>query len=157
VTAAINSAWHGGAVLLADDAAASAISTGFTADPRPGDSTGEIEAAGVAEFLPANVHPVAGLGWVGVAVEPGIVSNHHWGRLYNLVGAQPAADRIAFGIDAGTAIEFRSDLAAPRVVGDSAAVTLDGRYGSFGVGTNGALAAHWVIFDTFVGGQEIAP
>ena len=34
---------------------------------------------------------------------------------------------------------------------------LDGRYGSFGVGTNGALAAHWVIFDTFVGGEAIAP
>jgi hypothetical protein len=157
VTAAINGAWRAGAALLANDAAASAISTGFTADPRPGNSTGEIEAAGVAEFLPANVTPVAGLGWVGVAVEPGIVSNHHWGRLYNLVGAQAGADRIAFGIDAGTAIEFRSDLAAPRVIGDSAVVTLDGRYGSFGVGTNGALAAHWVILDTFVGGQEIAP
>jgi cyanophycinase len=157
VTAAIQGAWHGGAALLASDAAASAISAGFTNDSRPGDSTAEIEAAGVAEFLPDNVHPVTGLGWADVAVEAGIVSNHHWGRLYNLVGAQAAADRIAFGIDAGTAIEFRSDLAAPRVIGDSAVVTLDGRYGSFGVGTNGALAAHWVILDTFVGGQEIAP
>ena len=157
VKAAIEDAWHGGAALLANDAAASAISAGFTKDPRSGDSTGEIEAAGVAEFLPANVHPSAGLGWVDVPVEAGIVSNHHWGRLYNLVGAQAETDRIAFGIDAGTAIEFRSDLAAPRVIGDSAAVTLDGRYGSFGVGTNGALAAHWVIFDTFVGGEAIAP
>lgn len=157
VTAAIEGAWRGGAALLANDAAASALSSGFTADPRPGDSTGEIEAAGVAEFLPANVHPVAGLGWVGVAVEPGIVSNHHWGRLYNLAGAQPAADRIVFGIDAGTAVEFRAGLAAPIVVGDSAAVVLDGRSGSFGTGTNGALAAHWVILDTFVGGQAVEP
>jgi cyanophycinase len=157
VTDAIESAWHGGAALLANDAAASAISTGFTADPRPGDSTGEIEAAGVAEFLPANVHPVAGLGWVHVAVEPGIVSNHHWGRLYTLVGAQPTASRIAFGIDAGTAVEFRAGVAASTVVGDSAAVVLDGRYGSFDTGTNGALAARWVILDTFVGGESIAP
>jgi hypothetical protein len=36
-------------------------------------------------------------------------------------------------------------------------VALDGRSGSFGVGSNGALAARWVILDTFVGGQEVAP
>ena len=37
ITDAIESAWHGGAALLANDAAASAISTGFTDDPRPGE------------------------------------------------------------------------------------------------------------------------
>ena len=57
----------------------------------------------------------------------------------------------------GTAVEFRSDLASPLVFGDSAAVVLDGRSGSFGTGSNGALAAHWVILDTFVGGESIAP
>jgi cyanophycinase len=157
VTAALESAWLDGAAVLANDAAASALSSAFTADPRPGDTTGQIESAAIREFRPDSVTPVAGLGWVDVAVEPGIVSNRHWGRLYNLVAAQGAADRLAFGIDAGTAVEFRSDLAAPRVVGESAAVALDGRFGSFGIGSNGALAAHWVILDTFVGGQEIAP
>ena len=157
ITGAIEDAWLGGAALLANDAAASALSSAFTSDPRPGDSTGQIESAAIREFRPDSVTPVAGLGWVHVAIEPGIVSSRHWGRLYNLVAEQPATDRLAFGIDAGTAIEFRSDLTAPRVVGDSAAVALDGRFGSFGVGSNGALAAHWVILDTFVAGQEIAP
>jgi hypothetical protein len=36
-------------------------------------------------------------------------------------------------------------------------VVLDGRLASFGVGTNGALAARWVVLDTFVGGQAIEP
>jgi cyanophycinase-like exopeptidase len=157
VTAAIQGAWHGGVALLANDAAASALSSGFTADARPGDSTAEIEAAGMAEFRPDSVTPVAGLGWVDVAVEPGIVSNRHWGRLYNVLAAQPTADRLAFGIDAGTAVEFRPGLTSPVVVGDSATVALDGRYGSFGVGSNGALAAHWIVLDTFVGGEAIAP
>ena len=157
VTAAIEDAWLGGAALLANDAAASALSSAFTSNPRPGDTTGQIESAAIREFRPDSVTPIAGLGWVHVAIEPGIVSNRHWGRLYNLVAEQPATDRLAFGIDAGTAIEFRSDLTVSRVVGDSAAVALDGRFGSFGVGSNGALAAHWVILDTFVGGQEIAP
>ena len=49
------------------------------------------------------------------------------------------------------------EWSAPQVVGDSVAVLLDGRYASFGVGSNGALSAHWVILDTFVGGEEVAP
>jgi cyanophycinase len=158
VTEAIEGAWLGGAALLANDAAASALSSAFTADPRPGASTGAIESAAIAEFRPDSSTPVAGLDWAGIAVEPGIVSNRHWGRLYNLLAATSVpADRLALGIDAGTAVEFRPDLASPRVVGDSAAVLLDGRSGSFGVASNGALAAHWVVLDTYVGGQGIAP
>ena len=157
VTDAVEDAWLGGAALLANDAAASAVSAGFTSNPRPGDTTGQIEAAAVAEFRPDSVTSVAGLGWADIAVEPGIVSNRHWGRLYNLLVAAAPADRLALGIDAGTALELRSDLTAPRVLGESAVVALDGRYGSFGVGTNGALAARWVILDTFVGGQEVGP
>ena len=155
VEAGIRSAWDRGAALLANDAAASAISATFTADSRPGDSTAEIEAAGVNEFLSAGVTSVAGRGWVDVGVEPGIVSNRHWGRLYSVVEAQ--ANHLAFGIDAGTAVEFGPGLTAPRVVGDSAAVVLDGQYATFGSGSNGARAAHWVILDTFVGGESIAP
>jgi cyanophycinase len=157
VTDAIEGAWLRGAALLANDAAASALGTRFTSDPRPGDTTGQIEAAAVAEFRPDSVTLVAGLGWAGVAVEPGIVSNRHWGRLYNLLATAAPSNRIALGIDAGTAIELGPDLAAPRVVGESGVVAVDGRYGSFGVGPNGALAARWVILDTFVGGDGVAP
>jgi cyanophycinase len=152
---AVAAAWHGGAALLANDAAASAIGRELTSDPRPGPSTGEIEGAAVAEFRPDSTTLVAGLGWIDAAVEPGIVSNRHWGRLYNLLADQAAADRVVFGIDAGTAIEI--GMAAPLVRGDSVVVALDGRNGSFGVGSNGALAARWVILDTYVGGQAIEP
>lgn len=156
VTAAIEAAWRGGAALLSDDAAASATGTSFTADPRPGPFTSQIEGAAIDEFRPDSTTVVAGLGWIDAVVEPGIVSNRHWGRLYNLLAAEnDAADRLAFGIDAGTAVEFGSG--APLVVGDSAAVVLDGRFGSYAVGANGALAARWVILDTFVGGQAIEP
>jgi len=157
ITSAVESAWRGGAALLANDAAASALSAGFTAATRPGPSTAAIESAAVAEFRPDSVTPVTGLGWVHVAVEPGIVSNRHWGRLYNIVAAQPVASRLGLGIDAETAVEFGPGLPAPLVVGDNAAVALDGRFGSFGVGANGTLTAHWAILDTYVGGQAIQP
>jgi cyanophycinase len=155
VTDAVHAAWSGGTALLADDAVASAIGRSFTSAARPGPSTGAIEGAAIDEFFPDSVAIVAGLGWVDVAVEPGIVSNRHWGRLYNLLADQAPAARVVIGIDAGTAMELGA--ATPLVRGDSVAVVLDGRYGSFGVGTNGALAARWVILDTFVGGQAIEP
>jgi cyanophycinase len=155
VTDAVHAAWTGGAALLADDAVASAIGRSFTSAARPGTSTGSIEGAAVDEFFPGSVGVVAGLGWVDVAVEPGIVSNRHWGRLYNLLAAQGAVARVVVGVDAGTAVELGAGT--PLVRGDSVAVVLDGRFGSFEVGTNDALAARWVILDTFVGGQAIAP
>lgn len=155
VTDAVHAAWTGGAALLADDAAASAIGRSFTSAARPGTSTGSIEGAAIDEFFPNSVGVVAGLGWVDIAVEPGIVSNRHWGRLYNLLATQATAARVVVGIDAGTAVELGSG--APIVRGVNAAVVLDGRFGSFGVGSNGALAARWVILDTYVGGQAIEP
>ncbi len=157
VTAQIVGLWGNGRALLANDAAASAISENFTTDPRPAATTGAIEAAAIAEFRPDSTTVVEGLGWINVAVEPGIVSNRHWGRLYNIVAEPFPAEGIAIGIDAGTAVEFRPEWSAPQVVGDSVAVLLDGRYASFGVGSNGALSAHWVILDTLVGGEEVAP
>jgi cyanophycinase len=150
---AVADAWRAGAALLANDAAAPAIGREFTSDPRPGSYTSQIEAAAIAEFRPDSTTLVAGLGWVDVAVEPGIVSNRHWGRLYGLLADQAAGDRVVYGIDAGTAIELGAG--APNVRGDSVAVVLDGRQGAFGVGANGVLAARWVILDTFVGGQAI--
>jgi cyanophycinase len=155
VTDAVHTAWAGGAALLADDAVASAIGRAFTSAARPGTSTGSIESAAIDEFFPDSVGVVAGLGWTDVAVEPGIVSNRHWGRLYNLLSAQAPAARVVLGVDAGTAVELGSGT--PLVRGDSVAVVLDGRLASFGVGTNGALAARWVVLDTFVGGQAIEP
>jgi cyanophycinase len=157
VVDAVHAAWLGGATLLANDAAASALGSSLTTQPRPGDTTAQIESAAVREFRPDGTAISAGLGWVDVAVEPGIVSNRHWGRLYSLLANAEAADRVSFGVDAGTALELGPALAAPRVVGSSVVVALDGRSGSFGVGTNGTLAARWVILDTFVGGQEVAP
>jgi cyanophycinase len=153
VTDTIESAWRGGAALLADDAAASALGTTFTADPRPGVYTSQIERAAIAEFRPDSTTLAAGLGWIATAAEPGIVSNRHWGRLYSVIVAQPPVERVAFGIDAGTAVEF--DTGRPLVAGESVTVVLDGRYGTFGAGTNGAIAARWVLLDTFVGGQAV--
>lgn len=39
----------------------------------------------------------------------------------------------------------------------SAAVVVDGRKATFGTGSNGSLAAGWMVIDTFVAGETLAP
>ena len=156
--AAIHDAWPSGAALLANDAAASAISAGVhlrrpTRATRPARSK---SAASPSSCPPAST-PVAGLGWVGVAVEPGIVSNRHWGRLYNLLARQARGRSGRSRHRRGHRGRVRRRARAPSSSATAPPSSWTADYGSFGVGTNGALAAHWVILDTFVGGQSIAP
>jgi hypothetical protein len=36
-------------------------------------------------------------------------------------------------------------------------VVLDGRYGSFGIGSNGAVSARWVLLDSYIDGDAVGP
>jgi cyanophycinase-like exopeptidase len=95
-----------------------------------------------------------GLSWLsGFSVEPRLLPDRHWGRLYNLLRAAPS--RLAIGVDVGTAVELGSS--GPVARGSSAVVLLDGRYGSFGTGNNGAVSARWVLLDSYVDGDAIGP
>ncbi|HEY0605680.1 MAG TPA: hypothetical protein VGD58_22345 [Herpetosiphonaceae bacterium] len=152
VVSALRSAWQGGTTLLADNAAAAALSQLTTADPPSIDSAG-LEEDSIVDFRPDGVDIRAGLAFVsGLAVEPRMVFDRHWGKLYNLV----ARDRslLGLGIDVGTAVEITATGAT--VHGNNTAVILDGRYASFAVGSNGALGARYVLLDSFVAGDRIS-
>ncbi|HEY0733988.1 MAG TPA: hypothetical protein VGD69_03710 [Herpetosiphonaceae bacterium] len=152
VVSALRSAWQGGTTLLADHAAAAALSQLTTADPPSTDSAG-LEEDSIVDFRPDGVDIRTGLAFVGgLAVEPRMVFDRHWGKLYNLV----ARDRslLGLGIDVGTAVEITATGAT--VHGTSTAVILDGRYASFAVGSNGALGARYVLLDSFVAGDRIS-
>ncbi len=96
----------------------------------------------------------AGFDWVsGLTITTRLLPEQRWGQAYRLVAAQPTM--LGVGVDAGTAVEVRSGVATAR--GSNAAVVLDGRKASFGAGTNGALAARWVVLDSFVDGETLAP
>ena len=95
-----------------------------------------------------------GLGWLpGLSIEPRLLPDRHWGRLYDLLIDSPS--HLGVGLDVGTALELGSG--GPRAVGDSGVVILDGRQSSLGTGTNGAVRAQWVLFDSFVDGEAIVP
>jgi hypothetical protein len=124
-----------------------------TNPPPPSDTTG-LEEASIIRFRPDSVTIRDGLGFVpGAAFEPRLLPDRHWGQLYNLLHRDQQL--LAIGIDVGTALELTQDGA--RVYGSRTVITLDGRAGSFGPVSDGAVGARYVIFDSFVQGDMLVP
>ncbi len=95
-----------------------------------------------------------GLNWLpGLVIEPRLVLERHWGRLYNHLYRDPAL--LGLGIDADTAVELTASGAA--AWGQNTVTILDGRYASYALGTNGALGESYVLLDTFVEGEALQP
>jgi cyanophycinase len=154
VVSALRARWQGGAALLADNAAAAVLGVQMTANPPPPSDTAGLEEASILSFRPDSVTIQNGLGFVaGAAFEPRLLLDRRWGQLYNLLGRNQQA--LAIGIDTGTALELTQ--AGGSAVGSRAVAVLDGRAASFATGSNGALGARYVIFDSFVQGDALVP
>jgi cyanophycinase-like exopeptidase len=147
---AINTGFAAGRLaLLADDAAAAAMGSEYAATPVPTD----------VELAPEDAigTPPLADGWglaSNVTVQPRLLPDQHWPLLFQLARAAPGD--IALGIDVGTAVKVTA-ANAPRVVGDGAIVALDSSRATFATGDNGAIGASWLLLDSFVAGDAIAP
>lgn len=151
ITSAIRNAWAGGKVLLADNAAAAALGQATSTDPTP--TSASLEGDSMEDFLLSDTIQ-SGLNWIpGVAVEPRMVMDRHWGRAYNHLHRNHSL--LGLGVDVNTAIEFTGTGA--KVWGKNTVVVFDGRYASYGLGTNDALSARYVLLDTYVEGDAIVP
>lgn len=149
---AIRSAWMGGKVLLADNAAAAALGQAVSTDPTPTYASLEDDSQG--DFLYSGVTIQSGLNWIsGIAVEPKMVMDRHWGRAYNHLYRNH--NLLALGVDVNTTIEFTATGA--KVWGQNTVTVLDGRFASYALGTNNALSERYVILDTYVEGDAIIP
>ena len=147
---AVKAAGRPAKVLLADDAAAAVLGSRYIADPISPD----VEVTAPEDMLVDGVTVATGLGWVANArVEPRLVPDQNWGQAIRLAAAGPSTPAV--GIDVGTALEVWRGVATAR--GASAAVVIDGRKATFGTGTNDSLAAAWMVIDTFVAGETLAP
>jgi cyanophycinase len=152
ITSALRSAWAGGKVLLADNAAAAALGQATSVDATPTSSS--LESDSMGDFLLSGVNIQPGLNWIpGIAVEPRMVMDRHWGRVYNHLYRNHAL--LGLGVDVNTAIEFTATGA--QAWGKNTVVVFDGRYATYALGTNGALSERYVLLDTYVEGDTILP
>ena len=152
ISTSLRNAWAGGKVLLADNAAAAALGEKMSVDPTPTSSS--LEGDSMEDFLSTGVTIEPGLNWIpGIAVEPRMVMDRHWGRAYNHLHRNHSL--LGLGVDVNTAIEFTATGA--KIWGKNTVVVFDGRYGSYALGTNDALSARYVLLDTYVEGDAITP
>jgi cyanophycinase len=152
ISSALRNAWSGGKVILADNAAAAALGQAMSDDPTPTSSSLESDSVGDFLFQGVNIQP--GLNWIpGVAVEPRMVMDRHWGRVYNHLYRDHAL--LALGLDVNTAIEFTPTGAT--VWGLNTVSVFDGRFATYGLGTNDALSERYILVDTYVEGDALVP
>jgi cyanophycinase len=152
ISSTLRNAWVGGKVILADNAVAAALGQAMSTDATP--TSSGLEGDSMEDFLFSGVSIQSGLNWIpGVAVEPRMVMDRHWGRAYNHLYRDRAL--LTLGVDVNTAVEFTATGA--RVWGKNTVVVFDGRYGSYALGTNDALSARYVLLDTYVEGDMITP
>jgi cyanophycinase-like exopeptidase len=137
---------------MADNAAAAILGQTLSVDASPTSSS--LEDDSIEDFLVGGVAFQPGLNFVdGLVIEPRLLPDRHWGRLYNALYHDQ--NLLGVGIDVDTALELTETGAV--VHGDRAVVTLDGRYGKFAKGSNGAVGARYVLLDSFIDGDSVAP
>ena len=91
----------------------------------------------------------------GVALQPWLTYDQHWGRLYGLAyhAAENDETLVPIGISERTALVIEGDSAS--VAGERSVVVVDGRAGTFAEGDNGAITALNVYVDLYAEGFDL--
>ena len=149
----IQTAWLSGVPVLADNAAAAILGAIYSAHgPTPPDADGA-ELATQKSFLQNTTVISPGLSFLKVAIEPQILNDNRWGRLFSLAYRKP--DQIALGLTQNTAVEI--DANGATVIGDNAVVALDLRLAKLALGKNKAFVIANGLLDVFADGDVLQP
>lgn len=148
---AVRAGVTGARVVLTEGAATAVLGPRYDAVADPTADTDE--DAAIAAFRADGNTFTPGLGLIRSAtLEPVLGYDYRWGRLYAAAAHDPATPAI--GISEQTAIEVAGTTAT--VLGARSVVTVDGRRGWFGTGSNGALAAGNVFLSALTAGERVA-
>ncbi|MEJ7650275.1 MAG: Type 1 glutamine amidotransferase-like domain-containing protein [Nakamurella sp.] len=150
LAAALRSAIRSGPAVLTENAATAAVGRSYDAVPAPTDDNHEDE--GIAQFRADHAHRKRGWNLVSSSVfEPRLTTDYRWGRLFAAVHSDRATPAV--GISEQTALVLEHGRAT--TVGERSVVTLDGRRGAVGVGTNGAFVARGLFLSTYAAGDAL--
>jgi cyanophycinase-like exopeptidase len=149
--APIKEAWLAGVPLLADNGGAAALGTYFSSHAPTPASGKQFELATQASFLNGETQIRAGLGLVDINIEPQVVEDNRWGRLFSLAYHHP--DQLAIGLTRATALEI--DHLGARVIGSNVLFVLDLSHAQLGLGDNRSYVIANGILDVFPSGEDL--
>ena len=149
----VEAAWRSGLPLLADNGGAALAGKFFAAQPPTPDNVDEAEIAIQQSFIKGTTTISTGLNLLNIMVEPQVLSDNRWGRLFSLAYNHP--DVIALGLTNDTALELTAD--GVRVIGDNAIVALDLRTAQRALGNDDQFIIANGLLDVFATGEEVQP
>ncbi len=150
---AVKTAWANGLPVLADNGGTAIVGQAYSAHgPTPSDPD-EAEFAVQKSFLQGNTTIRDGLGLLDIMLEPQVLNDNRWGRLFSLAYREPQS--VAFGLTQNTALEVTRDGA--RVLGDDVIFALDLRNAGLDLGTNDGFVIANGLLDVFVPDDVVKP
>jgi len=145
--------WLAGKPILADNAAAAALGAYFSAHgPTPLDPE-EAESAVQESFIKGKTNIVKGLNFINADIEPQLLNDNRWGRLFSLAYSHP--ELLALGLSQNTAIEFTSNGAF--VMGENVVTSLDFSSANLDLGENQAYVVANGLLDVFTPNDVLEP
>ncbi len=149
----IKTAWLNGLPLLADNGGAAITGKVFSAHGPTSQDADEAEFAVQKSFLQGTTNIVNGMNLLAITVEPQLLNDNRWGRLFSLAYNHPA--QLAVGLTQNSALEITRDGA--RTLGDNAIITLDLRNAALELGTNAGFVIANGLLDVFAPGETVKP
>ncbi len=149
----IRAAWLGGKPLLADDGGAAVAGRFYSAHGPTPQSGDEVETAVQKSFVRGITQLQPGLGLLDITLEPQVLNDNRWGRLFSLAYNQPKF--VSFGLTPNTAIEITNE--GVKTLGDNAILALDLRSAQLDAGTNDGFVIANGLLDVFAPGDEVQP
>jgi len=149
--AAIKDAWLAGVPLLLDGAAAALAGPVFSAHGPTPEEADAAEIATQRSFLEGRTVITDGLALLDIMVEPALLADNRWGRLFSLAFTNP--ERVAFGVADDSALVIDADGAF--VSGDNVVLSLDLRDAALDFGDNRAFVIANGLIDIFAPGDEL--
>ena len=150
---AVKTAWANGLPVLADNGGAAVVGQSFSAHGPTPEAADEAALAVQKSFLHGTTKIARGLGLLDITLEPQVLNDNRWGRLFSLAHSVP--DRVAFGLTQNTALEITPEGA--RTIGDNVVFALDLRNATLDLGTNEGFVIANGLLDVFVPGDEVVP
>ena len=148
----LKDAWMSGKPLLAGGVAPAAIGAFYSQHPPTPIEGFDHETAAQKSFIKGNTSIMPGLSLLNLTVEPYVLSDNRWGRLFSLAYNHP--EYISLGLTEGAVVEITRDGAA--VNGNNAVFVLDLSQAELSTGENQAFAIANGLLDVFSPGESLA-
>lgn len=149
--APVKQAWLAGLPVFADDAAAAALGSFYSAHEPISNDAEEQELAAQKSFWQGRTKIAPGLNFVPFMIEPQVMSNNRWGRMFSLAYNHP--DQPVIGLNDDTALVIHH--AGAQAHGSNVIFTLDFRGAKLALGDNEGFVVANGLLDVFAPTAEI--